>query len=588
MLSKKNKIIAGTVAAVLVVAGGAFAIVKSNSSDLKLKEEAIEVEYGKAVSTKAEDYLDLSKVEDKEAYLKDVTVTKDTKLEKGKKYEALGDYEVVIKDKEDEATVKVTVKDTTKPKFNKVDKIETFKGEKVNYKKFVKAKDLQKVTLSFDDKEVKLSKTGNYLLKVTATDASDNKAEKVIAGLVVAGGAFAIVKSNSSDLKLKDKEVEVEYGKAVSTNPEDYLDLEKVKDKEAYLKDVTVIKDTKLEKGKKYEALGDYEVVIKDKEDEATVKVTVKDTTKPKFNKVDKIETFKGEKINYKKFIKAKDLQKVKLAFDDKEVKLSKTGKYVLKVTATDLSDNKAEKEIKVIVKAKPKTNSNEKIETVVDKKGNVVSKVVDKDSSSSSSTNVNRPSKVIVKAKPKTNSNEKIETVVDKKGNVVSKVVDKDSSSSSSTNVNRPSSKPSRPSYNKPSSNNGSGSSTNVNRPSNKPSKPHKPSKPSKPSKPAVCKHPGCHPAYGGFTYSDCSSTNVNRPSNKPSKPHKPSKPSKPSKPAVCKHPGCHPAYGGFTYSDSQIEDWAFAYFEKVGSGGTYGVAWCPECDKMYISYFN
>ena len=316
----------------------------------------------------------------------------------------------------------------------------------------------------------------------------------VIAGLVVAGGAFAIVKSNSSDLKLKDKEVEVEYGKAVSTNPEDYLDLEKVKDKEAYLKDVTVTKDTKLEKGKKYEALGDYEVVIKDKEDEATVKVTVKDTTKPKFNKVDKIETFKGEKINYKKFIKAKDLQKVKLDFDDKEVKLSKTGKYVLKVTATDLSDNKAEKEIKVIVKAKPKTNSNEKIETVVDKKGNVVSKVVDKDSSSSSSTNVNRPS-----------------------------------------------SKPSRPSYNKPSSNNGSGSSTNVN-----------------------------------------------RPSNKPSKPHKPSKPSKPSKPAVCKHPGCHPAYGGFTYSDSQIEDWAFAYFEKVGSGGTYGVAWCPECDKMYISYFN
>ncbi len=258
-------------------------------------------------------------------------------------------------------------------------------------------------------------------------------ASVVIAGLVVAGSAFAIVKSNSSDLKLKDKEVEVEYGKAVSTNPEDYLDLEKVKDKDTYLKEVTVTKDTKLEKGKKYEALGDYEVVIKDKEDEATVKVTVKDTTKPKFNKVDKIETFKGEKINYKKFIKAKDLQKVKLAFDEKEVKLSKTGKYVLKVTATDLSDNKAEKEIKVIVKAKPKTNSNEKIETVVDKKGNVVSKVVDKDSSSSVQNSSN--------------------------------------------------SKPSRPSYNKPSSNNGSSSSTNVNRPSNKPSKPHKPSKPSKPS---------------------------------------------------------------------------------------------------------
>ena len=198
----------------------------------------------------------------------------------------------------------------------------------------------------------------------------------VIAGLVVAGGAFAIVKSNSSDLKLQDKEVDVEYGKAVSTNPEDYLDLEKVKDKDTYLKEVTVTKDTKLEKGKKYEALGNYEVVIKDKEDEATVKVTVKDTTKPKFNKVDKIETFKGEKVNYKKFIKAKDLQKVSLSFDDKEVKLSKKGTYVLKVTATDTSDNKAEKEIKVVVKDKPKLNAGDKVTTVVDKNGNVTTKV--------------------------------------------------------------------------------------------------------------------------------------------------------------------------------------------------------------------
>ena len=277
---------------------------------------------------------------------------------------------------------------------------------------------------------------------------SKSKRNKIIAAVIIAClvlvGVFATVKANASDLKLKDKEVEVEYGKAVSTNPEDYLDLEKVKDKDTYLKEVTVTKDTKLEKGKKYEALGDYEVVIKDKEDEATVKVTVKDTTKPKFNKVDKIETFKGEKVNYKKFVKAKDLQKVKLDFDDKEVKLSKTGKYVLKVTATDLSDNKAEKEIKVIVKAKPKTSSNEEIETTVDKKGNVVSKVVKKDKSSSVQNSSN--------------------------------------------------SKPSRPNYNKPSSNNESSSSTNVNRPS----------KPNKPSKPAVCKHDGYKPPYGGWTYSD------------------------------------------------------------------------------------
>lgn len=208
-----------------------------------------------------------------------------------------------------------------------------------------------------------------------------SKKNKIIAGtvaavLVVAGGTFAIVKANSSDLKLKEEAVEVEYGKPVSINPEDYLDLSKVEDKDAYLKDVKVTKDTNLEKGKKYEALGDYEVVIKDKEDGAIVKVTVKDTTKPKFNKVDKIETFKGEKVNYKKFVKAKDLQKVTLSFDDKEVKLSKTGNYTLKVTATDASDNKAEKEIKVIVKDKPKLNAGDKVTTVVDKNGNVTTKV--------------------------------------------------------------------------------------------------------------------------------------------------------------------------------------------------------------------
>lgn len=240
-----------------------------------------------------------------------------------------------------------------------------------------------------------------------------SKKNKIIAGavaavLVVAGGTYAVVKANSSDLKLKEKAVAVEYGNVVSTNAEEYLDLSKVKDKKAYLKEVTVTKDTKLEKGKKYEPLGDYEVVIKDKEDEATVKVTVKDTTKPKFNKVDKIETFKGEKINYKKFIKAKDLQKVKLDFDDKEVKLSKTGNYTLKVTATDLSDNKVEKEIKVIVKAKPKTNSNEKIETVVDKKGNVVSKVVQKSSTNKSTSTNKKPSVSKPSKKPSTSSSNK------------------------------------------------------------------------------------------------------------------------------------------------------------------------------------
>ena len=263
--------------------------------------------------------------------------------------------------------------------------------------------------------------------------------------IVLIVGIFAIVKATGSDVKLKTKNVEVEYGNVVSTNPEDYLDLEKIKDKEAYLKEVTVTKDTKLEKGKKYEALGEYEVTIKDKKNEEVVKVTVKDTTKPKFNKVEKIETFAGEKVEYKEYVKAKDLQKVTLSFDDKEVKINKKGTYVLKAEAIDGSENKAEKEIKVVVKEKPKTNSNEKIETTVDKKGNIVSKVVNKNNSG---TNVKKPS------------------------------------TNKSPSVSSPSKKPSVGS-----------------KPSKKPSV----SKPSKPSKPQGCgsRHDGFKPFYGGWTKS-------------------------------------------------------------------------------------
>ena len=243
-------------------------------------------------------------------------------------------------------------------------------------------------------------------------NSKKKKTIAIVAAVVLAVGIFAIVKATSSNLKLKEEAVEVEYGKAVSTKAEDYLDLSKVEDKEAYLNDVTVTKDTKLEKGKKYEALGDYEVVIKDTKDEVNVKVTVKDTTKPRFNKVNKIETFKGEKVNYKKFVKAKDLQKVALSFDDKEVKLSKKGTYMLKVTATDASENKAEKEIKVVVKDKPKLNSGDKVITVVDKNGNVTTKVdryvAPKKSYSSNSSSISnrkpskKPSKVTKKSSKK------------------------------------------------------------------------------------------------------------------------------------------------------------------------------------------
>ena len=48
----------------------------------------------------------------------------------------------------------------------------------------------------------------------------------------------------------------------------------------------------------------------------------------------------------------------------------------MLKVTATYGSENKAEKEIKVVVKDKPKLNSGDKITTVVEENGNVATKV--------------------------------------------------------------------------------------------------------------------------------------------------------------------------------------------------------------------
>ena len=130
--TKKKKIIAGCLAGVMVIGcAGAVILNTSSSKELVLASDEVKAEFGQRVSTNVADYLDANKSGDVDKIIKDtkekdnlkyVTVT--NKDENGnvvskeeKDYPKVGNYEISFTYKKEKATVKVTVKDTTKPEI---------------------------------------------------------------------------------------------------------------------------------------------------------------------------------------------------------------------------------------------------------------------------------------------------------------------------------------------------------------------------------------------------------------------------------------------------------------------------------------
>lgn len=148
-----------------------------SSNKLELKKNTFTVEYGEKISTNAKDYL--VKDTDK-AVLKDTKIAiKKLKNEDEKDYAKVGVYKATAKYDNETVNFTIEVKDTVKPEFvNFPEKVEVAKGYNEDITTKFKAEDLSEVTITVDTSKVDFNKTGEYKVKVVATDKYKNKAKK--------------------------------------------------------------------------------------------------------------------------------------------------------------------------------------------------------------------------------------------------------------------------------------------------------------------------------------------------------------------------------------------------------------------------
>ena len=183
-----------------------------------------------------------------------------------------------------------------------------------------------------------------------------NKKKVIIATVAIAviavGASAAVMLSNP--LKLQKETVNVEFGQKISTDAKDYL-------KKSV--DPDIVKNTKVSykknpvDGQDYDKTGEYKVKLKYKNKEKDVTVKVADTTEPQFNATADagIDTIEGVELNFAELITASDLSSAKVTFENiKDINLNAAGEYTLKAIAKDKAGNKAKKNIKITVAAKP------------------------------------------------------------------------------------------------------------------------------------------------------------------------------------------------------------------------------------------
>lgn len=305
----------------------------------------------------------------------------------------------------------------------------------------------------------------------------DTKQKKIVAGclagVLVIGTADAVILNNSGskNLVLTSNEVDAELGQKVSTNVADYLDANKVDNLDKIIKDTKekdnlkyVTVTNKDENGnvvskeeKDYPKVGNYEINFTYVKEKATVKVTVKDTTKPEITAPDSIDIIQYtdfSTFNFGELLKATDYSDVKdWKIDTSKVDVNTIGSYDLKVSIQDRYKNKASKKLKVNVVEAPAvaegevavteviTDENGNKKTVVTKKTN--SEVSSNDAVASSSPVSNKGTVKSDATNTKPASNSGTSTPASSSG----------SSSSSNSNTNT--------------SNNGGNSSNNTSKPS-------------------------------------------------------------------------------------------------------------------------
>lgn len=176
LLNKKCLIVAFVLLSFIILTGCQEKTVEK----MKLYKDSFSIEYGESVSLNIQDYLDNSG-----EFLKNVKIENIPYNEPEKSYPAVGNYEIILKNDNEEKKVNIMIKDTVAPVFkNLKTKYEVDFGVKLDIKD-IKAEDLSKVTVVCDDSKVNYKKAGNYEVKFTATDISGNKVEKMFQLLYV-------------------------------------------------------------------------------------------------------------------------------------------------------------------------------------------------------------------------------------------------------------------------------------------------------------------------------------------------------------------------------------------------------------------
>ena len=193
--------------------------------------------------------------------------------------------------------------------------------------------------------------------------------------------------SKTNYLILNNESVEVELGEEVSKKVEDYINKDKIKedDLKKIIKEAKETDNLKNVKKQNYPKIGEYEINFEYKDEKATVKVIVKDTTKPEITAPDSIDVVQYTDLanfDFESLLSAKDYSKLdKWKIDTSKVDVNTIGEYELKVSIQDKYKNKATKKIKVNVVQAPEVAEGEVAvtEIVKDENGNVKTVVTKK-----------------------------------------------------------------------------------------------------------------------------------------------------------------------------------------------------------------
>ena len=257
----------------------------------------------------------------------------------------------------------------------------------------------------------------------------------IIAGLL----ALPLAGCSKQKMKLANKEITVEYGETISTEAKDYLNND-----DEFLKEVKIENIPTNEQDKNYPGIGDYELILKNGDEQQKVKVYVKDRVAPEFKDLsEKYIVAYDTKLKETDF-QATDLSECTISIDDKNVNYQKTGEYKASVIAKDKYNNETKKDINVQVLEKDK-DINEAVKEIEKQQSSNNTKKSFKVSSSTSSSsnsgksNSTKPSN----SSSSTSSNSSSSSTSSNSGNSdTSSKVDKNNSTSEKKedNVTKPS----------------------------------------------------------------------------------------------------------------------------------------------------